>query len=346
MSKNSWAHNVLACVGIVFLILGIAAPISIKASPDLRPLNTPNLAVPIPNLTFTPLLEKDGKLTVSWLGDYISGLYTYMLGFSVTLAIVMMMMGGLQYVLSAGGAHAKAAKERIKNAAIGLVLLFAVYLLLFIVNPNLTVLKALTFKKIKPVFISTENTANDVTSLHLPVPTGTGTNSVPYFSQRNYDNTYGACGTIRTSGCGPTSAAMVLNFYHASVDPPTVARAFADAGYRACPRGSNPDCSKCAGTAYAAFSESDIINQNGRLTSTVLNQGDRDGILKLLADGKPILISIGPSRFTSGGHFMVLTGYKNGKIQLNDPNSALNDATPDEIFAAIKFAVLIQPKTP
>ena len=33
---------------------------------------------------------------------------------------------------------------------------------------------------------------------------------------------------------------------------------------------------------------------------------------------------MGPGDFTSTGHFIVLTGYKDGKISVNDPNSHKN----------------------
>lgn len=51
---------------------------------------------------------------------------------------------------------------------------------------------------------------------------------------------------------------------------------------------------------------------------------DENRIVKNLKVGNPIICSMGPGDFTSTGHFIVLTGYKDGKISVNDPNSHKN----------------------
>ncbi|GEM_PF-5939903 len=89
--------------------------------------------------------------SVKDVGDYVNTVYKYLLGFAVTLAIVMMMIGGLKYVLSAGGANAQEAKEEIKNAAIGLVLLFGAALMLQTVNPRLLSLQPPRLPAIKRI---------------------------------------------------------------------------------------------------------------------------------------------------------------------------------------------------
>jgi hypothetical protein len=38
----------------------------------------------------------------------------------------------------------------------------------------------------------------------------------------------------------------------------------------------------------------------------------------------PVIIVVGPGDFTTSGHFLVVTGYENGKFRLNDPNSRAN----------------------
>ena len=44
-------------------------------------------------------------------------------------------------------------------------------------------------------------------------------------------------------------------------------------------------------------------------------------IIDNLKAGNPIICIMGPGDFTSGGHFIVMTGYEDGKIRINDPNS-------------------------
>lgn len=40
--------------------------------------------------------------------------------------------------------------------------------------------------------------------------------------------------------------------------------------------------------------------------------------------GNPIVCIVGPGDFTATGHFIVLVGWENGKIRVNDPNSVQN----------------------
>lgn len=51
---------------------------------------------------------------------------------------------------------------------------------------------------------------------------------------------------------------------------------------------------------------------------------DEQRIINNLEVGNPIICIMGPGAFTSTGHFIVLTGYENGKIKINDPNSYSN----------------------
>lgn len=43
-----------------------------------------------------------------------------------------------------------------------------------------------------------------------------------------------------------------------------------------------------------------------------------------LLAGNPIICIMGPGDFTDSGHFIVLTGYKDGGFTVNDPNSNQN----------------------
>lgn len=44
-------------------------------------------------------------------------------------------------------------------------------------------------------------------------------------------------------------------------------------------------------------------------------------VIDNLQKGNPVICVVGPGVFTTTGHFIVLTGYENGKIKVNDPNS-------------------------
>ncbi len=86
------------------------------------------------------------------VGEYINAIYYWMIGAGITIAIVMIMIGGLQYVLGAGGGSAaKTAKKRIGDAVIGLVLLLCVNLILSTVNPYLIRLQVPKLPMLKTV---------------------------------------------------------------------------------------------------------------------------------------------------------------------------------------------------
>lgn len=112
----------------------------------------PVLNVPIPGLDFGTAVETDeaGNQKATFLAKYIDALYRYLIVAAAIIAVVMMMIGGLQYILSRGHADAvKQAKSRITNAVIGLVILFAAYDIAFLINPDTVRFDALTIKTVK-----------------------------------------------------------------------------------------------------------------------------------------------------------------------------------------------------
>lgn len=104
-----------------------------------------------------------GEITiVQGFSDYISKAYNYLLGISVTIVIVMVMIGGLQYVLSAGTGNIQKAKERISNAIIGFMLLSFAYVILFTVNPNLVSLRLPQLPMVKRVVLVGDDSCDDL----------------------------------------------------------------------------------------------------------------------------------------------------------------------------------------
>ena len=51
---------------------------------------------------------------------------------------------------------------------------------------------------------------------------------------------------------------------------------------------------------------------------------DKNRIFKNLEVDNPIICAMGPGDFTTTGHFIVMTGYDNGMVKINDPNSIAN----------------------
>ena len=71
------------------------------------------------------------------VGSYVNALIKIAIGLMSVLAVVMIVMGGIQYMTTTSGGEKNAGKERITNALFGLLLALSSYLLLRTINPKL-----------------------------------------------------------------------------------------------------------------------------------------------------------------------------------------------------------------
>ncbi len=113
----------------------------------------PNLNVAIPGFDgFTPPTKVGDTVSVNFLAEYINAVYGWALSAAALVAVVMMMLGGLQYVLSRGKSkYIEKAKTRITNAITGLVLLLAAYEIAYVIDPNTVRLKSLAVRTVDMV---------------------------------------------------------------------------------------------------------------------------------------------------------------------------------------------------
>ncbi len=137
--------------------------------------------------------------TASDLGDYINKMYVYLLGFAVIVCIVMIMIGGTQYVLAAGSGNITEAKKRMTNAVIGLVLLMFATTILFTVNPHLIALELPSIPKVRSVVFYDENTSCEYFLNGANFVDTTGTDTKAYGLEDDSGNavTSGACGDAK-----------------------------------------------------------------------------------------------------------------------------------------------------
>lgn len=114
---------------------------------------------------------------VQSFASYIGIIYDWLLPAGALIAVVMMMVGGLQYILSRGKEkYISKGKERITNAITGIVLLLSVFVLLNLIDPRLTILNSLKVPLIKTLTIlnvgdSCEN-LNDIAKIVTSPKTG------------------------------------------------------------------------------------------------------------------------------------------------------------------------------
>ena len=75
------------------------------------------------------------------LDTYINAVYRWSIGLAALLAVFQIVFGGVLYVLAAGSLYSQEeATGKMKNAAIGLLLLLSISLILTVINPSLTLI--------------------------------------------------------------------------------------------------------------------------------------------------------------------------------------------------------------
>ena len=114
---------------------------------------------------------------------------------------------------------------------------------------------------------------------------------------------------IAVNGCGPTAIAMVAAGLTGdnTVTPYKVAQFSAGNGYYAGDSGTSWSLMTEGAQQFGIYGEEMGLSE--------------DEVFSALENGHPIICSMRPGDFTTTGHFIVLTGIEDGKIQVNDPNS-------------------------
>ncbi len=155
--------------------------------------NTPALQVNIPGLKFTDIKTGAGDkgqavIDVPWLAQYIEAIYKYATMIGVVVAAAIIIIGGFQYVTAgADASKVTAAKGRITNATIGLILVLSAFLLLYSVDPTLIVLKPIQVDVIKKENFSSLNFVEPVPTTEksiteVPPPPGSPAGTKPTYT--------------------------------------------------------------------------------------------------------------------------------------------------------------------
>ena len=119
-----------------------------------------------------------------------------------------------------------------------------------------------------------------------------------------YSSINDASQTIGSSGCGPTSAAMIVTAVKGTITPDTMSELFVRYGYR----------SANNGTYWSAFrAVADEFNIGYQETYSL------DSAIGLLKNNNYVVASVGNGLFTTGGHFIVLVGMEGDNIKIYDP---------------------------
>jgi|GEM_PF-2913956 hypothetical protein len=103
-------------------------------------ISTPGAAVGVPGTVsgYTPLEPlKAGFASYRDFSDYLGTIYKLTITIGALIAVVMLVTGGVRYMLSEGFTDIDKAKLRIRSALWGLLVLVGSFLILYSINPNL-----------------------------------------------------------------------------------------------------------------------------------------------------------------------------------------------------------------
>ena len=142
---------------------------------EVADYNPPLLGIEIPGLTLPAVSETGGVITSNYLGLYIEAVYNFLIPVAGLLAVLMLMIGGLQWMLARGDSgRVGKAKDRIKNAVTGLVLLLGAYTMAAFVDPSTVYYDPLSLRGIDP-----EKYVEDSLDLPGTLQIAPGTGEVP-----------------------------------------------------------------------------------------------------------------------------------------------------------------------
>lgn len=144
-----------------------------------------------------------------------------------------------------------------------------------------------------------------------------------YYNQsdsRWADYPYGGRDPLHTYGCGPTVLAMIVTSFtsHTST-PPDMAAWAAEHNYWSAGHGTKhsfiPECAAAFGLKAAPFTNYTV-----------------EGVLSELSSGHILVALMGSGHFTSGGHFIIITGqWSETQVSIADPANLENTQSPWDI---------------
>lgn len=128
----------------------------------------------------------------------------------------------------------------------------------------------------------------------------------------------GETSTIGSAGCGPTSMAMVLaSIVNPYIDPLTTASWSRMKGYKVYKSGTSYNYFEKQGKAYG-------VTVKRLTTSSIYHQPNNaihEQVKQALINGNWVIACMGKGLWTSSGHYIVVYGYDNGKVYINDSAS-------------------------
>lgn len=133
------------------------------------------------------------------------------------------------------------------------------------------------------------------------------------WANRPYTSSGNRSQTIKSSGCGPTSAAMVISSSKGAILPTTTANLFVSNGYRTKNNGTAWACWSFVAD-YFGFKEYHTTTNFNKALSYLKTDKDKNGISDYF-----VVVSVNSGLWTTGGHYIVLIGHSGNTITVYDP---------------------------
>ncbi len=287
----------------------------------------------------------------------LQGIYNLLVAIAVLVAFFVFLFGAFENLLSTIPDFKKQGKDRMKNAIIGLVIIFLSGVVLYWINPYIFNARLILYK-VEKLDIRQELViiGKGTETSGLPEIEGQGINpsqsgiqyNHPLIKQgdpawANIPYRHPVCGkesqTIKSSGCGIASLAMAIAYYNNYTPDKyynlikTLAKDAVDQGYRTCD----------SGTSYALYTDNTYLrkwNIKGVYIGTDISKA-----INALRNNKIVIAAMrGPSRFTARGHYITLVGFNNNKFLINDPGPRdVKDSTKEEFIKFVKAMWIIYP---
>ncbi len=150
---------------------------------------------------------KLGYTCVRTITNYLNAIYKWGVGAGAIFAIVLIMIGGVEWMIGSAVGTIERAKTRIKNASLGLLLLLGTTVILRFINPGITALTTLDLRGVERAEpdVSTESITGGDRAAVLPSSITAPSSTASASTTPSTAATIGAAGIARATDIAPTS---------------------------------------------------------------------------------------------------------------------------------------------
>src|SRR3990167_5061457 len=133
-------------IAIAAFFIGLVSPLFVSAADPVKFCG--QVDIPLLNSIFKKSIDPEKKdctvIDSNSIGKMVGDIYKFVVGLAAIAAVIVMMAGGYTWLFAGGNASKVGeAKSLIGSAVLGLFLALGSYMILYLINPELTKLKSL-----------------------------------------------------------------------------------------------------------------------------------------------------------------------------------------------------------